>query len=451
MSKFTKDLTDGNIMSNLIKFALPFVLSNFIQSLYNIADMFIVGRYIGKIGISAVGIGGSITFLMIIIGMSICMGASIIISQYIGAKEENNAKETISTLLTGLIIVSIIVSVLMYFLSDIVLNLLKTPAIAYTYSKQYLNITILGIIFIFVYNALSSIMRSMGNSKVPLYLISFSCFLNIVLDYIFIAKFNLGVRGVAIATVISQAFSVIACIVYLIKSDFLFDFKPSSFRIYKDKLSIINKTAYPILLQNVAMNFSFMAMTGLSNYLGVESSAALSIVSKFNGFAMLPTVAVASSVSTMVAQHIGANQIHKVPEIWKKGILVAYMISIPMFLAIYFNTEFLIKIFDKDIEVIRTGSNYLKYFSIDYLIVPIQNCTVTIFVGSGHTKISSSLAVFSALILRVPMAMLFVVFLNFGLGGVGLSAPIATGITTIIALILFKKGVWKKKILKNNL
>lgn len=450
MARFEKDLTSGSVSKNLILFALPFMLSNLIQSLYNIADMLIVGRYIGKVGISGVNIGGQVTFIMTNVAVSICAGATIIIAQYIGAKDRTNANKTIATLLTFLLIMAISATAFMLIFDDVVLHIIQTPPESYQYAKDYLGITILGSVFIFGYNALSGIMRGLGDSKTPLYLVGGACLINIGLDLLFVGKFNMQVRGAAIATIISQAFSMLMCVIFLIKSDFMFDFKRSSFKIYKEKLKLILSTGFPIIIQNVAMNLSFLAMTGLANGLGVVSSAALGIVARYNGFAMLPSMAVGSSVSAMAAQNIGAGHVDRAKKTLHAGILISYLVTLPIFWMTKSVSATFIGFFDKDPELIRSGVEYLKYFSIDYIIVPLTFSLNGLITGSGHTVFASVIGICSSLVIRLPLAFFLVHAVRLGLAGIGLSAPIATGLATLVSILYYFSNRWQKRVIVKN-
>ena len=447
MSNFERDLTSGSVMRQLIVFALPFMASNLIQSLYNIADMLIVGRFVGKVGISGVNIGGQITFVMTNIAISICTAGTIIIGQYIGARDRQNASRTIATLFSFLLLLAVGMAVLMLLFDDMILQIIQTPTESYRYAKDYLSITVLGAVFIFGYNALSGIMRGLGNSKAPLYLVAGACIINVVLDLILVGALGMEVRGAAIATIISQAFSMIACIVFLSRSDFMFDFRLSSFQIVGDKLKLILSTGLPIIITNVATNLSFLAMTGLANSLGVTSSAALGVVARYNGFAILPSIAVGASVAAMSAQNIGAGQPERAKQTMLSGIIISYAVSIPIFLITEPFAPHFIAFFDRDARLIQSGVEYLRFFSIEYIIVPLFFALNGLITGSGHTIVSSVIGISSSLLIRLPLAFLFVNVFRIGLAGVGLSAPIASGLATAVALIYFFSGAWKKPVI----
>lgn len=310
MSKLGKDLTSGNVVKQLWLFALPFMISNIVQSFYNIADMFIVGKFGGPVGISAVNIGGQVTFLItnIVIGLSV--GGTVVIGQFMGAKNRKAVSESISTMIVSLMAAAVIITISMIILTDPILRMIQTPQEAYVQAKEYLQITVAGTIFIFGYNALSAIMRGMGDSKRPLYFVIIACAINVVLDIVFVGYLKMGAKGAAFATIISQAASMILCIRYLQNTDFMFDFKLKSFKFHKDKFSMLMKVGIPTSIQNVAVNVSFLVMTGLVNGFGVHASAALGVISKYNSFAILPAIAVGSSVSAMAAQNMGGGMLN---------------------------------------------------------------------------------------------------------------------------------------------
>lgn len=443
MSKFEKDLTIGSVPKKLIRFALPFMLSNLIQSLYNIADMLIVGRFVGTHGISGVNVGGQVTFIMTNVAISLCLGGTIVIGQYIGAKDRENAKNTIGTLLTFLLAMAIIITVLMLLFSDYVLMLIQTPPESFQYAKDYLNITILGAVFIFGYNALSGIMRGLGDSKTPLYLVATACIINVGLDLLLVGALGMEVRGAAIATIISQAISLFLCVLYLGRQDFMFDFKLASFKIHSQKLRLIVTTGMPILIQNVAMQLSFLTMTGLANSLGVTASAALGVVARYNGFAILPSLAVGSSISAMVAQNMGAGNIDRAKNTLWAGLATAYAVSIPIYILTQFFSGTFVSWFDNDPELIQSGVAYLRFFSLEYLTVPLYCSLLGLITGSGHTGFSSFVAIVSSLLIRLPIAVVMVNYFNWGLEGIGISAPIASITAALVAFVYFKSGRWQ--------
>ncbi len=445
MAKLEKDLTEGSVVSQLLRFALPFMLSNLIQSLYNVADMFIVGQFNGSTGISAVNSGGQVTFIATNIVVGLCAGATVIIAQHMGTGNKNAIKETISTLIISLLVVGVALMGVMFLLSTQILHWINTPADAFQGAREYLDITIAGTLFIFGYNALSAIMRGMGDSKTPLIFVAIACFVNIGLDLLLVGYFDMGARGAALATIIAQAISVVLCIIYLKKNDFAFDFKLSSFHFYKDRLRVLLHIGIPTSVQNVITNFSFLVLTALVNSYGTSASAALGVVGKFNGFAILPAIAMSSSISAMVAQNVGAGMHDRAKYTMRVGTIIGFVISFIIFIfAQLFPAEILRFFNDEDPQMIIDGVKYMRSFSFDYIFAPLFFGFVGLITGAGHTKFSLVSNMLSALILRIPIALLFGSVLGLGLFGIGLGGPFASFGSLVLAFWYYKSGRWMK-------
>ncbi len=343
MAKLETDLSQGHVVKQLVLFSLPFLLSSFIQSLYSVADMIIVGQFSGTASISGVNIGGQVTFILTNLIMGLATGGTVLVGQYLGAGKREDIVKTISTMLSMLMAAALVMTVLVLVFQRPILWLIQTPAESFDEALSYLQVTSIGIVFIFGYNAISSIMRGMGDSKNPMIFIAIACAVNIVLDLLFVAVFNMQARGAAIATVIAQAVSMSLCVIYLIKNKFIFDFKLKSFKFYRDKLKLIFKLGIPMSVQNVVTGFSFMILTVIVNVIGgVEASAAVGAAGRINGFGILPAVAMSMAVSTMVAQNIGAGKIDRVKKTLHAGIAIAYGFGITMFFLCQFMPEIML-------------------------------------------------------------------------------------------------------------
>jgi Na+-driven multidrug efflux pump len=261
----------------------------------------------------------------------------------------------------------------------------------------------------------------------------------------------MATAGAAIATVISQAISMILCIVILIRSDFVFDFKLKSFKFIRRHFMTILQVGIPISIQNVVVNFSFLVLTAISNSMGVNASAAVGIVGKYNGFAIMPAIAVGSSVSAMVAQNMGAGALDRAKKTFYTGFALAFSITFAVFIVTQLFPVQVLAVFDDDPATIAAGVEYIRTFSFDYIIVPATFCLNGLVTGSGHTIISSVCGILSSIGFRVPMAILFGVVMKKGLGGLGLSAPIASLASTLILVIYYLTGKWKTNmVIKNN-
>ena len=444
MAKFGKDLSEGSVSKQLISFSVPFLISNLVQSLYSVADMLIVGNFSGTAAVSGVNIGSQVTHVLTMLVLGFCTGGTILVSQYMGARDEKGVKETITTLITALLVGGLAITVIMFFLIDPSLKLLETPAESYSEAKDYLAVTIAGILFIFAYNAFSAILRGMGDSKRPFYFVLVSCVVNIVLDLVLVAGFNMAAKGAAIATVISQAVSVILCIVYLKSRDFVFDFKPSSFRINKEYLGKILKIGSPSAIQSGVTSISFMFITALVNITGgVNASAAVGIVGKFNSFAIMPASAMSASVSTMCAQNIGANKWDRAIKTCKIGTSIAWVIGICIFAVAQLFPAQILSLFDRNPEMIAYGIEYMRSFSFDYILVPFVFCVTSLFTGAGHTAFAMMSNMMSALFLRIPAAYIFSTVFGLGIFGIGLGAPVASFGSALLIIAYLISGKWK--------
>jgi putative MATE family efflux protein len=332
----------------------------------------------------------------------------------------------------------------MMLLSDTILKLIQTPPESYGQAKEYLNITLTGTIFIFGYNAFSAILRGLGDSKRPLIFVSIACGINVVLDLLFVGAFMMEAAGAAIATVISQAVSMIACIVYLKRSGFEFDFRPRSFRFHLNRFLMLLRIGIPISIQNVITNFSFLVLTTIANGMGVIESAAVGIVGKYNGFAILPAIAVGSSVSAMVAQNMGAGLIDRARKTFRTGFALAFSVTFVVFVLTQLFPAQILSLFGDDPEMIAAGVEYIRTFSLDYIIVPATFCLNGIITGAGHTLISSIGGILASLGFRVPLAILLGVVLDKGLLGLGVAAPAASLGAGTLLFIYYILGRWKK-------
>ncbi|MEG0856270.1 MAG: MATE family efflux transporter [Terrisporobacter sp.] len=451
MSKFEKDLSQGSVAKQLFAFALPFIISNLIQTLYNVADMIIVGQFSGPISMSGVNIGGQITLLMTNLVVGLGAGATVLIAQYLGSGDRRALKETIATLFTSLAVLAVILTFVMLALQVPILKAIQTPVESFSEARKYLLITACGTVFIFGYNALSSVMRGLGDSNRPLIFVSIACVINVILDLILVGGFKMGAMGAGIATVTSQGISMILCVIYLRRNDFIFDFNFSSFEFHKNRLKMLFKLGVPMSIQNVTVGISFLFLTAMVNSLGVIPSAALGAVGKLNGFAILPAIAISSAISAMAAQNIGAGESERAVETMKIGMLMAAVISFFVFFILRLFPEVLLRAFANDSEMIKAGVIYIKSFSFDYVIVPFVFSLNGLFIACGHTTFSLINGMISSILVRIPVAYLLGMVMDMGLYGVGFGAPFASAMALILGLCFFFSGRWKKTVILQEL
>ncbi len=450
MSKFEKNLSEGSVTRQLITFSLPFLISNIIQALYSVADMVIVGQFGGAssmermYSMSGANIGGQVTMLITNLVIGLSNGGSVLIGQYLGAGQRRNLKETVGTLFTTLIVLAFVMTIGMVILRNPILKMIQTPQESFSEASVYLLVTSLGTVFIFGYNALSAVMRGMGDSTRPLIFVAIACVINVGLDLLLVAGLGLRALGAAIATVASQAISMLLCIIYLRKNDFVFDFGIKSFGFVKERLVMLLKIGIPTSVQHVVVGISFLILTAMVNRLGVTESAAVGAIGKFNSFGILPAAAMSASISAMSAQNIGANEEKRAVKTMRVGMLIAFSISAAIFALSQLFPEYIISIFADEKSMIPKGIEYLRVFSFDYLFVPIVFCFNGLFIGSGHTTFSLINGLMSSVLIRVPAAYILGISLDLGLTGVGLGAPLASFVSLVAGICFFLSGRWRK-------
>ena len=450
MAQIGNNLFQGKVLHKLVLFALPFLASNFVQSLYSVSDMLIIGHFAGTESMSGVNIGGQVTLMLTNIVIGLCIGGTVLIGQYTGAGNEEKLKRVITTLITLLVILSFFTTAVMLFLRKPILRLLQTPPESFAESERYLTVTLLGIIFIFGYNALAAILRGMGNSKQPFYFITIACITNIILNFVFVVGLKLGALGVAITTVISQGLSVILCIRYMVKNNFQFDFKLSSYRIYKDQLKLIFKVGLPTCIQNSVVGLSFAFLTAMVNIVGgVTASAGVGAAGRFNSFVFMPVMAMSASISAMSAQNFGAGRVDRAVSACKIGAVFSFAVSLFFFILVMLFPTGVLRLFGNDPQMIHDGAIYLRSFAWDFLLIPFIFCVNGLFIGGGHTIFTLISSVLSSLFLRIPACYFFGVVLGWGLKGIGLGAPIASAGVIFIIIGYLLSGKWKHNVINH--
>ena len=444
-NKLERNLTEGSVFKQLLRFCLPFLLSNFLQAMYGVTDTLVVSWFAGSHTVSGVTIGGQINMVSMNFAIGFTVGGTVLISQYFGAGKREDLNRTIGTMFTILGILSVIITAVVIIFARPILTLMGTPQESFSEAYLYLVICMCGTIFTFGYNAVSAILRGMGDSKSPLYFVLIAGIVNTLLDLPFVGVFGWGAAGDAASTIMAQALSLFLAVRYLKKKKFVFEFKRSSFRIDREQLRKIFKIGLPNSVQNVVVGLSFIAMTMLVNQYGVDASAAVGIAGKLNGFAILPAIAMSSSVSSMAAQNIGAGKYDRARKILHAGIMLAFPIGLAFFCLAFFAPEMVMRIFTNESEVLAFGADYLRLFSLDYVVVSFLFCINGLLMGAGMTSFTMINGILSSVALRIPAAYLCSVVFGMELRGVGLGAPVASLGALAIAFIYYKSGRWTRQ------
>ena len=451
MSRQQRDFTQGPIAKGLITFCIPFLISNILQALYGAVDMLVVGNFsnpdpaIRTAILSGVNIGSQITHMIAMMVSGLTVAGTVMVGQYIGAKKPDDASKSVGTMFSMLGIAGIVLTVVMMILSGPLLRLLNCPEEAFEHAQSYLNICLAGTVFVFGYNAVSAIQRGLGDSIRPLIFVGVACVVNIALDLLLVKGLNMGAAGAAWATIAAQAISFVMAVLYLARSSFIFDFKPKSFRLYKDKMSMMIRLGIPSSVQSIIVNISFLVMTSLVNVIGgYVASAAVGVVGKFNSFAILPAVAMSSSISAFAAQNMGAGLYDRAKKALGVGLVIAISLGVAVFAVVQLFPGEIISLFDQNQETIACGIEYMRTFSFEYLLVPIQFSCNGLILGAGYTTFSMISSALSSLLLRIPVALIFGSALGWDLTGIGLAGPAASLCGVVLGTWFVLSGRWRK-------
>ncbi len=445
MARLRTDLTEGSIPGTLVRFCAPVFLSALLQALYGSADAVIVGRFSPLGDITGVAQGSQILHIVTqgISGMS--TGACVLIGQHFGAGRQKDVEETCRTVFTMFLLSGLFFAVTLPFFSGAISSAMQISPEAVPAFTGYLRICEAGIPFIFLFNCIAAVMQALGDSRHPLVFVGISCTLNIILDLVLIAGFGLGARGAAAATVVSQLVCVLLCLAFLRKEPFPFDFRPSSFRMDREKAWQIVRLGLPYAVQRVLVYTSFTAVSGLANLYGLEAGSSAGIVSKINTFATIPFSAFNVGVSAVCAQCIGKRDISRASRTMLVGTGLCLMTGGTLFLLCQLFPRAVLSVFTANRAVIETGVPFLRGYSWEYVIMPFTWAMHGFYSGCGHTIIPSFDGVLASVVLRIPFAVFFSRTAGMGFGGISFGASMAVLGAAACAWSVYFSGIWKRK------
>lgn len=444
MSAQTMDMTKGSPLRHILVFSVPLLIGNLFQQLYNMVDSLIVGNFVGANAIAAVGSCGSINFLFFSLGSGLATGIGIIVSQFFGAKDEKSIRATIGNAAYVLGAVSAAAGSLGILLSGPILRGLGTPETILPDAITYMRMTCAGIIFISFYNGVASILRALGDSRTPLYFLILSSIVNLVLDLIFVLYFGMGVFGVALATVISQAVSAITSLIYALKKVPYFLLTREELRPNHDIIYRSFKLGVPIAFQYSLIAVSCIALQGVINSFGETVMAAATIISRIEQIIQQPYSSLGAALTTYAGQNIGAKQPERVRKGFRQSVLLVLLFSLCFLPIAYLFGADIIGFFVKEPEVIEIGGKALRitslcYFGLGMIYVPraiLNGCGDTGFAMiNGLTEVVCRVG-FSQILTRIPV---------LGFWGIWITTGATWIITALVCLLRYASGIWKKK------
>ena len=445
-------MTEGNVMKSIAYFSIPLVLSSVFQQLYNLVDSIIVGNFVGENALAAVGASYSITMVFMSIAIGSGIGCSVVISQYYGAEFIKKMKTSIYTSIIAVTILSVVLAVVGLCISDFLLEIMKTPSNIFEDASSYLKIYFLGLSFMFLYNIITSIFNALGESKIPMYFLIFSSFLNIFLDLIFVVKLGKGVEGVAIATLIAQGVSAFLSIVYLFYN--LRKFKEDGCENeVNDKVNIFDfqilkntsKIALPSIFQQSFVYISIFLVQIVVNTFGSSVVAGFTIASKIDSITMIPLASFGNAVSTFTAQNIGAKKVGRVKEGLNSSLILISSMSLIIFLALFIFGQNIIGLFldkDKSIESVNFAVKYLHIVSAFYIVKGFMNAYCGVLKGAGDI----SVFVWATILNFLTRLIIVYVFATFvGASIIYYGVPVGWFVGLLIGYLRYKSGKWKYK------
>lgn len=437
-----KNLTHGSVFKNILIFSLPYLLSYLLQTLYGMADLYIIGQFGSVAQTTAVSIGSQVMHMLTVMIVGLAMGATVFIGQSIGAKNKQKAAEGIGNTASIFMVVAIALTVCLVVLVKPITALISTPADAVSGTVDYLTICFIGIPFITAYNVISAVFRGMGDSKSPMYFIAIACAANIVLDYIFMGSLHLGPAGAALGTTLSQTISVVISLIVILKKTTGIRLSKKDFKPKRQTMHSILKIGIPVALQDGLIQISFILITVIVNHRGLNDSAAVGIVEKVMSFLFLVPSSMLSTVSALGAQNIGAGKPKRATDTLRYAACLAVGFGLIVTVLIQFYAEPIVALFTdgtttEGLEVIRLGGQYLKGYVWDCIFSGIHFCFSGYFCAIGKSEISFLHNIIAIILMRIPGIYLTSKLFPESLFPMGLATASGSMISVIICVIAF--------------
>lgn len=445
------DMTTGQPWKKIMIFTIPMIIGNIAQQLYSTVDSIVVGRYVGDNALAAVGSAGPILNLLLVLFMGISVGASIMVSQYFGAKDKKSLSKAIGNCITLTGIASIIIMIVGTLTVRPLLELLKTPSSIIDWCDSYLIIQVLGIAGVAYYNILCGVLRGLGDSVSALIYLLVTTVLNIILDVLFVAKFNMGVAGVALATIIAQAVSAILCLNKLFHMREIFHLNKKDLIPTKFHATKMIKLGVPSGLTQAIFSMAMIVLQSLTNSFGEMVIAANVIIMRVDGFAMMPNFSFGTTMTTYSGQNIGAKRLDRVEKGAKQGTIIAVVTATTITAIILTFGKYLMSIFTTTPELVDLSANMMKILAAGYIAMAVTQSLSGVIRGAGDTMTPMWISLISTLVVRIPVAYGIVYFTksaelpNGAYQSIFISLLVSWVAGALMTVFVYLKGNWKKK------
>ncbi len=441
------DLTTGNVAKELIIFSLPFILSQFLQTLYGLVDMIIIGQFVGHVGLAAVSIGGDMLSMYTFLVVGFASAGQVIIAQYVGMGDYDSVSRTVGTFSTFIMAMGVVFTAIGFIFGETFLRWLNVPPEAHDQAYAYTMVCYTGTIFIFGYNIVSAILRGMGDSKTPFVFIAVATAVNVVLDLLFIAVMGLDAFGAALATVTGQAVAFISAVIYLMRKReaFGFDFKLKSFKIDPSLLRVILRLGIPMSIQSCAIGFSELVVHSFVNSYGVVAAAVNGVGNKLGAVARIITGALHTAGATMVGQNFAARKLDRVTRVAGVIAFISLTFAVILSVLMILFPEQIFSIFDDSPAVLEMAHMYVVIAVVNFMGYASRSPFIAVINGIGHAKLSFVIGVIDSFVARLGIAILLGYVFNMGIMGFWLGGVLGGYAYTVIGGAYYFSGKWKTR------
>ena len=437
-----RDLTSGSVWKNIVYFSLPYLLSYFLQTLYGLADLFIVGQFDSVASTTAVSIGSQVMHMLTVMIVGLAMGTTVNIGRAVGARDSQKASKVVGNTTVLFVGVSVVLAVVLMVLVQPIVRVMSTPAEAVEGTVRYLTICFIGIPFITAYNVIASIFRGLGDSKSPMYFIAVACVANIALDYLFIGALHMGPAGAALGTTLSQTISVAVSLLVILKKKTGISVKRADFRLERVTMGQVLKIGVPIAAQDGFIQVAFIIITIIANRRGLGVAAAVGIVEKIISFLFLVPSSMLSTVSALGAQNMGAGKYERADQILRYAMGIAVGFGLIVSLLIQIIAGPVVGLFTTDATVILLGAQYIRGYIWDCIFAGVHFSFSGYFCAYGKSEISFVHNLIAILCVRIPGVYLTSKIFPDTLFPMGLATATGSLLSVIICMIAFG---WLKK------
>lgn len=448
------DFVNGKILPTLIKFALPVLFALFLQAMYGGVDLLVIGQFSDNSNVSAVSTGSQLMQSITTAISGLSMGTTVLLAQKIGKGKRKEAGEIIGSAVILFATISILLTILFVIFSKYICRIMNAPAEAFDETVKYFTICSAGLVFIVAYNVIGSIFRGIGDSRTPLITVAIACTVNIIGDLTFVAGFQMGASGAALATVLAQAVSVIVSLIIIKHQKLPFDLKKSDLNIKSEQnhfyIRHTLKLGVPIALQDFLVSISFLVILSIVNNLGLVYSAGIGVAEKVCMFIMLVPIAFMQSLSSFVGQNEGAGHHERSLRAMIYGMTASFGLGLVMALITFFHGDILAGIFSNENDTIMQAAEYLKAYAIDTLLVSFLFCFSGYYNGCGKTTFVMIQGLVGAFGVRIPVSWLMSKIKPVSMFRIGLASPCSTIVQIILCFIVLFIMIRKEKIRRNK-